>query len=365
MAFIEQLEQYLIGRSQQEEFSGVVRIEQGGKPIFEDAYGLAHRGFQIPNQINTRFRLASVSKMFTAVAVLQLVETGSLSLDTPVASALGLEGTKIPAGGTVNHMLTMTSGMADWFEESGNWEEDWAALIREHPIYLFRKNEDYLPLFAQQEPLFPVGERHQYNGAGYILLGMLVEKVSGMSFFDFVRNNIFQRAGMLDSDFLALDSVDENTAEGYIPLRDADEVIVGWKKNIYSTTPEAAADGGASSTAEDLARFSHALRDGKLLSAEMTHAILTPHVPEFSDKVHGYYWMYGFGNNFILDDDKRVVRWGHTGEEDGVSCRLYYYPQADLDVIILGNQSWCAGKLGWELHEMIRENNLIEGGAHR
>jgi CubicO group peptidase (beta-lactamase class C family) len=355
MSILEKLEQHLSVRSQQEEFSGVVSLEQGGQTIFDGAYGYAHRGFKIRNQLNTRFRMASISKLFTAVATLQLIEVGRLDFHTQVAGALGLEGTKIPAEATVYHMLTMTSGMADWFEESGNWEADWAALIREHPIYLFRKNEDYLPLFAHLDPLFPVGERHQYNGAGYILLGMLIEKLSGHPYFDYVQQNVFERAGMNRTGFLALDGVDEDAAEGYIPIHDAEERITGWKKNIYSTTVEAAADGGASSTAADIISFAQALRSGKLLGPDMTGAMLTPQVLEDDEKVEGYTWMYGFANMFLLDESGRIVRWGHTGEEDGVSCRLYHYPGADLDVAIMGNQSWCAGELSWEIHRMIVE----------
>jgi CubicO group peptidase (beta-lactamase class C family) len=353
MKFKDQLEQLLIEQTRQAEFSGVVSIMQGGQLVYQGAHGYAHRGFKVLNQIDTRFRVASVSKLFTATAVLQLIESGRLEFNTQVAQALGLEETQIPQEATVYHMLTMTSGMADWFEESGNWEEDWVALIQEHPIYLFRKNEDYLPLFVHQKPLFPVGERHQYNGGGYILLGMLVEKLSGQSFFDYVHRNVFDLAGMTCTDFLALDAVSEDAAEGYIPLRDSNEQIVNWKKNIYSTTPEAAADGGASSTAADLVRFSRALRSGELLGPEMTQAILTPRVLEHAEKVHGYTWMYGFANMFLLEDDEQVVRWGHTGEEDGVSCRLYHYPGPDLDVVVLGNQSWCAGELGWMIHRMV------------
>jgi CubicO group peptidase (beta-lactamase class C family) len=254
-------------------------------------------------------------------------------------------------------MLTMTSGIADWFEESGDWEETWAALCREHPIYLFRRNQDYLPLFVNKIPNFPVGEKHQYNGAGYILLGLMIEKVTGIPYFDYIRQHVFEKAQMTRSDFLALDGVYEEVADGYIPV-EKDDQVVGWKKNIYSTTPEAAADGGATSTVDDLTRFSGALREGQLLSAESTQEMLTPKVLERAEKLRGYTWKYGYANYFLLDDSDQIVRWGHTGEEDGVSCRLYYYPVQNLDVVILGNQSWCAGGLAWEIHDLIMKSEL-------
>ncbi len=355
LAFTERLSQILADKSREGLFSGVVLIQRDENALFEAAYGYAHCSWKAKNQVDTRFRIASISKMFTAVAILQLIDQGRLTIDTRIVECLGLEKTKIPQEATVYHMLTMTSGIADWFDESGNWEEDWAAFCREHPIYLFRHNKDYLPLFTNKEPVAPVGKKHQYNGAGYILLGLVLEQLSGMSYFDYIRRHIFAIAKMPHSDFLALDDVYDEVAEGYVPITDDNEKIIGLKRNIYSITPEAAADGGATSTAVDLVRFSQALRNEELLSAKMTQEILTPKVIENDELFRGYTWMYGYGNNFILDQDERIVRWGHTGEEDGVSCRLYYYPKENLDVIILANRSWSAGSLAWEIHDLILE----------
>ncbi|MEA3336956.1 MAG: serine hydrolase domain-containing protein [Chloroflexota bacterium] len=338
----------------QQQFSGAMLIRHGGQDLVRDAYGWAHRPWSVANQVDTRFRLASIGKLFTAVAVLQLVEQKMLSLHSSVIETLGLQNTTIPAKATVFHMLTMTSGIADWFDEDApDWAAAWDALCREYPIYLFRHNRDYLSLFQNETPLRPVGVKHQYNGAGYILLGLLIERLSGMDYFDYVRRNVFERAGMSRSGFFALDGVDPEVAEGYIPLTDDKGQVIGWKKNIYSTTVEAAADGGATSTLDDLSRFLSALRNGQLLSPELTEKISSPHVVQFEGKQRGYQWRYGFGNMFLLDDDDRIVRWGHTGEEDGVSCRVYYYPLQDLELVVLGNQSWCSGELVWDIHDLI------------
>jgi CubicO group peptidase (beta-lactamase class C family) len=355
MTFSERLNQLLLDSSHEERFSGVVLIQRNDDTLFEAVYGYANRSWKVKNRVDTRFRIGSISKMFTAVAVLHLIDEGKLKLDTSVIEILDLGNTKIPKEATVYHMLTMTSGIADWFDESGNWEEEWADLCRKHPIYLFRRNEDYLPLFVGEAPVTPVGEKHQYNGAGYILLGLAIERLSGVSYFDYVQRHIFGSAQMLRSGFVALDDVYDEVAEGYIPITDETENIIGWKKNIYSTTPEAAADGGATSTAVDLVKFSQALRKGLLLSTEMTQEMLAPKVVANEELVRGYTWKYGYGNYFILDQDEQIVRWGHTGEEDGVSCRLYYYPKQNLDVVILANQSWCAGSLGWKIHDQLLE----------
>ena len=354
MAFADRLEQVLTDKTLEPAFSGAVLVTRGDE-VFKRAYGYANRSWKVENRTDTRFRVASVSKMFTAVAVLQLVEAGKLELTTPITTCLGLKNTTISEEVTVYHLLTMTAGIADWFDESGDGEENWAALCRKYPLYLFRRHEDYLPLFVNAPPTAPVGEKHHYNNAGYVLLGMIVEKVSGLSYFDYVRQHIFESAQMTRSDFPALEGVDDEVAEGYVPITDDENTITDWQKNIYSATPIGAADGGASSTVDDLRRFARALREGRLLSAAITQEMLTPKVLADDEPHRGYTWMYGYGLFFLLDEADQIVRWGHTGEEDGVSCRLYSYPQEDVDVVILGNRSGCAGALGWELHDLVLE----------
>ncbi len=330
-----------------DEFSGVVALWQAEEPIYQQAFGLAHRGFGLANTLETRFRLASIGKMFTAVATLQLIAQNKFTRDTPIHDLINLSQTSIPVNVTLFHLLTMSSGIADWFEESETWEADWAALCREHPLYLLRQNADYLPLFSQNAPNFGAGERYQYNNAGYILLGLAIEAATGLDYFEAVRQLVFAPAGMAGADFIPLDAVAPNLAEGYV-AEDG-----GWRKNVYSTTPAAAADGGAVASAVDLYRFSVGLRNGRLLPPDLTQAMLTPQILQDSVPVRGYFWHYSFGNEFVFSLENRLLRWGHTGEEDGVSCRLYHYPNQALDVVILGNQSWCAGALGWQLHDLI------------
>ena len=339
-----------------ETFSGVVLICKEGQTIYERACGSANRSWLINNQVDTRFRVASISKMFTAVSILQIVDRGELSFDDSIAGLLNLGNTTIPENVTIEHLMTMTSGIADWFDESGDWEKEWDELCRKHPIYLFRKNEDYLPLFVNEEPVAGVGEGYRYSGSSYILLGLAIEKISGLSYFDYVRENIFAHLDMTRSDFVALDGVHDEVAEGYVPLAGEDGEVVGYRKNIYSTTPEAAADGGATCSAKDLCRFAKGLRDGLLLSPGMTSKLLSPKVLQFPDKHHGYQWKYGYATMFLVDDHNQVVRYGHTGEEDGVSCRFYSYPGLDIDLVILGNLSWCSGEIGWEIHDLLMAN---------
>ena len=125
MTFNDRLNQLIKNSSRDEEFSGVVLLQRNNDILFNAVHGFANRNWKVNNRLDTRFRIASISKIFTAVAVLQLIDEGKISLDTSVIEYLELGSTKIPKEANVYHMLTMTSGIADWFDESGNWEEDW------------------------------------------------------------------------------------------------------------------------------------------------------------------------------------------------------------------------------------------------
>lgn len=332
-------------------FSGVIRLQQDNDILWQGAFGEANRAWHIPNTLKTRFRTASISKMLTAVAILQLVDEGLLALETHVLDCLPLSSTTIPPQTTIFHLLTMSAGIADWLDETEDWEAKWAELRRTTPLYLLRQNRDYLPLFSQKPPLGPMGI-HQYSNSSYILLGLVLEQQTGLSYPELIRQRVLAPAGMGDTGFWGLDEVVEGVAEGYIPERAEDGTVQRWLRNVYEATPDAAADGGIISTSADLCRFLHALRQGQLLSPALTQAMLTPQIEEDTGHFHGYDWAYGFGNNFILQNGQ-VIRYGHTGEEVGVSGRLYHYPGLNLDVVILGNQSTCAGSLSWAIHDAI------------
>jgi len=333
-------------------FSGVVQLQQGDNTLWQGDFGYANRAWHVPNTVDTRFRTASIGKMFTAVAVLQLIDEGHLSLETRLSDCLPLAETTIPPATTIFHLLTMTSGVADWFEETDEWEAQWAELRRTTPLYLLRQNRDYLSLFSQKPPAGPPGV-YRYSNASYILLGLVLEQITGLTYAEVIRQRVFAAANMTASGFWGLDEVVEGVAEGYIPQRDASDTIIGWQRNVYETTPDAAADGGVVSTVSDLVRFIKTLQQGQLLSPSLTQAMLTPQVLTDTGRFRGYGWYYGYGNAFLLNDQHQIVRYGHTGEEAGVSCRLYHYPALSLDVIILGNQSDCAGSVGWAIHDAL------------
>lgn len=328
-------------------FNGAVLIKQGQDTLFRKSFGYANRSFDIPNTMETKFRIASVSKIFTAVSILQWVEKGELSLDASIVDLLNLQDTKISKEVTIHHLLSHTSGIADYYDES---EDDafWIEMWKKRPIYEVRSLEDYVVLFRDLEPLEKPGKVFRYNNAGYILLGLVIEKLSGMSYEAYVCEHIFKKLDMKQSGFYSLDEVVPHMAEGY------EQMDGKWMRNIYTATPTGASDGGAVTTADDLMKFAYSLMDGALLSDQYLKLLLSPQViDEESNGYRDYIWKYGYANYYLLDKEEHIVRRGHPGEEYGVSCRLYHYPDSDIHVIILGNEGFNAGSLGWTIHDVI------------
>ncbi|MBZ0287727.1 MAG: beta-lactamase family protein, partial [Anaerolineae bacterium] len=248
MDFSKQLHTYLQEREQQNRFSGVVLITQGSDMLFAGTYGYASRAWKIPHTRDTRFDTASITKAFTAVATLQLIEQGRLTFQTSAVELLGLEGTTISPAVNVYHLLTHTSGIADDADEEAG--EDYEDLWKLKPKYSVMTTADFLPQFVHKPPNFAPGEGCRYCNVGYVLLGLMIEKVSGMTYRDYVRQQVFERAGMQHSDFYRMDRANENVAEGTDPLYDdKGETITGWKRNIYSYPPIGSPDGGAHVTA--------------------------------------------------------------------------------------------------------------------
>jgi CubicO group peptidase (beta-lactamase class C family) len=342
-------------------FSGVVLLEGPHAMPYLRAAGFASLSHRVQNGPETRFATASVTKMLTSVAVLQLIESGDIALDTRAVSYLGLAGTKLSTDITVYHLLTHTSGMASYFDDTGDSEANFEKVWADRPTYAFRQLADFLPLFSDETPLAAPGKEFKYCDAGYILLGLMIERASGLSYFDYVRRNVFARAGMDGSDFLPLDGTDADVADAYIPITDSEGRIGGWRKNIFAVPAYGASDGGAYATAPDMVRFLKALRKSRLLSPEMTQEMLTPRVEDQVCELGT--WKYGYGLYFLQSQDGAVVRYGHTGEDPGVSCRVYHYPGEGIDVVILGNRSGCAGLLGWDIQNLILK--AVRGSGRR
>lgn len=357
----EQLQQILDNFYQNHDFSGTVLVKKGGKVLFTRACGMAHRGFQVPNQLDTKFDTASITKVFTAVAVLLLVEKGQLNLSDHIVDLIDLEGTEIPQDVTIEHLLTHTSGIADDADEEAG--EDYAELFRDKPNYSIRNTSDFLPQFAYKKPLFQAGTDTRYNNCAFVLLGLAIEKVSGMNYRQFVMERIVEPCGLERTRFCAMDEVNENTADGYVACEDEDSHIVEWKKNIYSYPPIGSPDGGIYSTVADLDKFLRTLNSGELLSPKMSHLLFQPHCafekpfkkwkPELNTTI-----TTGYAFEFVTIDQK-IFCVRKDGMNDGVAAMLSYYPETDVSIVILSNQDCNIWAMHREMQTLLYDNRCL------
>jgi D-alanyl-D-alanine carboxypeptidase len=229
------------------DFSGVILIARNGIPVFDEAFGYADRDRKIPNRTDTKFNVGSIDKSFTSLAVRQLAAEGKLSLDDAIGKFLPDYPNKDAASKvTVRHLLDMSSGIGDFFGERFD------AADKEK----IRSLADYLPLFADQPLAFEPGQGNQYSNGGYIVLGLIIQKVSGQDYYSYIRDHVFKPAGMNDSEWTRKDAEVPNRAVGYVREGSA------WKTN-YGTLPGIGSSaGGGYSTAGDLLKYTIALEKG-------------------------------------------------------------------------------------------------------
>ncbi len=313
-----------------DEFSGVVLVAKDGEPVLTRAFGLADRDRKVANRAGTKFPLASMGKLFTAVAVCQLAERGRLSLDDPIGKHLAdYPNRAVAEKVTIHHLLTHTSGLGDFF---GKREYEQAK-------DRFRSPRDYFPLFANDALAFEPGTDILYSNAGFIVLGAIVERASGESFLAYVREHIFRPAGMADSGYnetgddvlgLAVPYEGAGWDANYVPSRPGSPTA---RKANPSARGGGSPAGGGYSTAADLLRFDRALRRHTLLGAEMTERVLSGKGEVGAFGALHLTHAYGFQHREAADE--RIV--GHSGGYPGVSGRLDMYLRSGYTVVSLAN----------------------------
>jgi CubicO group peptidase (beta-lactamase class C family) len=301
--------------------SGVVSIDVDGSIVFARAYGMADRAHGIPNTVDTRFGLASVSKGFTALAVLSLVEDGTLELTTPVRSILGADLALIDDRVTVEHLLTHTSGIGDYLDEEADWDpSDYILTV---PVHELGETEAFVRAIDGHPQVFEPGERFTYNNGGLIVCAIIAERASGIPFHDLVEQRVLSPAGMRRSGYLRLDALPGDAAIGYL-----DEDPDSLRTNVLHLPVRGNGDGGAYSTAADLSRFWRALVDGRIVSGETVAEMVRPRsVDEDEGMRYGMgLWLDGTGPGLVLE-----------GFDAGVSCRTRFDPGTRLTVSVLAN----------------------------
>jgi CubicO group peptidase (beta-lactamase class C family) len=337
-AILRNLEAYLKRLVAGDRFSGTVLVAKDGKELFKKAYGLASHAYRVPNRIDTKFNLGSMNKMFTGVAVAQLVEQGKLSYSDPVIQHLPDYPNRSAAEKvTVHHLLTHTSGMGSYFNSQ----------FMEASRDRYRSVQDYFPLFASEPLAFEPGQRWQYSNSGFMLLGALIEKVSGQSYFNYVREHIYKPAGMTNTDAYEMDRDVPNLAVGYTRMG----APAGERRNnLYLHVIKGGPAGGGFSTVEDLFRFDRALRGHKLLSSGATDTLLTGKVETGLQGNEKY--AYGFSDQRI--NGTRVV--GHGGGFPGINSQLDMYLDLGYTVAVMSNYDPpAAARIAYRLRDMITQ----------
>ncbi len=251
---------YLRRLARDDQFSGVALIAKNGAPVFEKAYGLANRDLGVPNRADTKFNVGSINKIFTQVAIAQLAAEGKLSLADTVRKHIPDYPSSAADRITLQQLVTMSSGLGDIFGER----------FDATPKDRLRTLADFLPLFVDQPLLFEPGTDRRYSNAGYIVLGLIIEKVSGEPYHDYVRRHVFLPAGMRESGAYPQDSVVPNRAVGYTQEGGDGSGSHAPRVNIYGLPACPSSAGGGYATARDLLAFDVAMRHEKLLSPDWT-----------------------------------------------------------------------------------------------
>jgi CubicO group peptidase (beta-lactamase class C family) len=263
------------------DFSGCILITKADEIVYEGAFGYSDLPNKIPNTMTTRFATASAGKVFVAVGVLKLIEAGKLAFDSTIASLLDFDLRVIDPDITVEQLLTHTSGIPDYFDEQVM--DDYGELWCDYPNYKIRKSSDLIPLFIDKPMMYPRGERFQYNNTGYVVLGLILEAITGVPFDQYLHQAVFLPCEMFDTGYYELDRLPERCANAYI----LDETSGAYYTNIYSVDVKGTGAGGAFTTVWDIHRFWKGIMNGTILSGIMVRSMLSPHAMD-KDACYGY-----------------------------------------------------------------------------
>ncbi|MHA1930716.1 MAG: serine hydrolase domain-containing protein [Candidatus Thorarchaeota archaeon] len=249
-----------------DKFSGVVLVAKEEEIIFEKAYGYACKNFEVPNQLDTKFNIGSLNKVITKIAILQLIQNGKLTLDDLVGKHLQDFPKEIATKVKISHLLSFTSGMGDYFNEkftAGNGN--------------LRSLNDFVPFFIDDPLLFEPGEKMEYSNAGFVVLGKIIEAISGLDYYEYVRKNIYEPAGMADSDHFEIDGITPKLATGYTHHMPDGSIHPSKRRtNYFIIGSRGSSAGGGQSTVYDLLKLDRAIADEVLLDKEHSGRVYVP-----------------------------------------------------------------------------------------
>jgi CubicO group peptidase (beta-lactamase class C family) len=330
-----EFDQFVREQAAQDQFSGNFLIAYRGRPVLARSYGMADKALSVPNALNTLFALASVTKAMTATAVLQLAQQGKLAFWETLGTYLSGFPAPIAETVTVHQLLTMTSGMDNyyydpaWQPQSKTWTT--AAQVLDGTMGFIRK----------QPLLFTPGTAYSYSNSGFVVLGAIVQQVSGQPYWDYMRQHVFAPAGMTRTGFytrpqvLALNAKHE-LAHPYSTQRTGGPRVDLFGNPIFIGLPDGA--GGPYITTPDLLSFATALQDGTLLNPAYAELILNgkfPLTPPASTSPTWQSWNSGYGLEDTIINNQHVL--GHSGNGPGIAAGIDIYPDLNWVAVILEN----------------------------
>ena len=317
-----------------EDFAGVVLIARGDRIVMHEAFGIADRDHNVPVEPLTKFQIASVGKMFTATAIMQLIDAGKLALDTTVLEVLpDYPDRDVAAKIRVRHLLNHSSGLGPLFDRP-----------KYERTRRYERHADMFPIFAGEPLLFEPGQRSSYSNEGYVVLGAIIEKLSGLTWDDYMKRHVFAPAGMQDLKSWALDEVVPKRAVGYLRPDTDPFGFQPRRPNWISLGMHGNAAGGQYGHALDLFRFLRALRANKLASAERL-AEFTTHQPPRRN--------YGFG--FTVKKVNEVTVLGHTGGGGSSGIDNAAWMIGDWTVVVQSNYESAANAIADRIVEALTQ----------
>ena len=314
-------------------FSGVVHVDRPDGDEVAKAYGPADRAHAIPNTIDTQFAIASGTKGLTALAVMSLIEDGSLDLTTTARSVLGKDLPLIGDDVTIEHLLSHRSGIGDYLDEdAGQAITDYVMPV---PVHELAATEQYLAVLDGYPTVFPPGERFSYCNGGYVVLALIAERTSGEPFPELVRRRVCEPAGMGDTEFLRSDELPGRAALGYLASD-------GPRTNVFHLPVRGTGDGGSYSTAADIRSLWSALFAGRIVPTDRVAEMVRPRSVDRRDSSR-----YGLG--FWIHASSDVVML--EGSDAGVSFRTAHDPASGITSTVISNTSEGA----WPIAELLDE----------
>lgn len=322
-------------------FRGNIYVIKDNEILYENVTGFADLANEVQNSLETKFASASAGKVFVAVAILQLIEQGKMQFEDTLGTLLDMNLGQIDKDVTVRQLLTHTSGVPDYFDESvmEEYEELWI----DYPNYKIRRNNDLFPLFMNKPMMYSKGEKFQYNNSGYVLLASIIEKITGMYFDEYLQKNVFDVCDMTSTGYYELDRLPAKCASNYIWCEDTKS----YRTNIFSVDVKGTGAGGAFITVKDIASFWNGLISGKLLSKEMVERMFTKQSGDGSDEEEGY---YGYGVWIIENENGMDIPY-FQGCDPGVSFISEYNPNNNMISVFVSN--YCDNV--WKEMRKIRE----------